>query len=173
MLLKIVGSILVIGASSLIGYAYSRDSSRRPQELRTLQGLLQIFETEICYLSNVLSEAFEKISGSSGSEVTGFFRDTVLNLKSSDSATACQAWEQAVDRNAKKTALKAEDIGILMAFGKMLGNSDLEGQIKNIRLTVEKLKLQEQKAEESRKKNESMFKSLGVLGGLALVIMLF
>ena len=34
----------------------------------------------------------------------------------------------------------------------MLGSSDLEGQIKNIRLTLNQLKLQEQKAEEFRKK---------------------
>jgi len=55
----------------------------------------------------------------------------------------------------------------------MLGSSDVEGQIKNIRLTINQLKLQEQKAEELRAKNEAMYRNLGILGGLAIIIILF
>ena len=37
------------------------------------------------------------------------------------------------------TALNREDEQILLSFGKSLGNTDLEGQIKNIRLTLAQL----------------------------------
>ncbi|MCX7923270.1 MAG: stage III sporulation protein SpoIIIAB [Clostridia bacterium] len=171
MILKIIGSVAILGASSILGHVYSQDCVKRPQELRVLQGLLQMFENEISFLSNLLTEAFEKICRSSDSEVANIFKQTVLNLKSQN-INASQAWESAVKDVIKKTSLNKEDEEILISFGKMLGNSDLEGQIKNIRLTVNQLKMQEQKAEDNRKRNEKMYRSLGVLGGLAIVIIL-
>lgn len=172
MILKIIGSLLVMTATSAIGFALARDCSRRPRQLRELQGILQMFENEISFLSNILTDAFLKIYASASSEVAEFFKATIDNLKAYEGINASEAWEKAVNDNIKRTALNKEDESILVSFGKMLGNSDLEGQIKNIRLTLTQLKLQEQKAEESRKKNESMYKNLGILSGLAVVIIL-
>lgn len=171
MLFKIIGSIAVVLGSSFLGYIFSKDCTIRPQELRILQGLLQMFENEISFLSSLLADAFLKISKSSSSEVISFFKDTALKVKSGN-CNASEAWESAVKENIKKTSLNKEDEEILVSFGKMLGSSDVEGQIKNIRLTINQLEMQEQKAEESRKKNEKMYRSLGMLGGLALVIIL-
>jgi stage III sporulation protein AB len=171
MLFKIIGGSFIIIASSLLGYALARDCSRRPNELRNLQAMLQMLENEIVFMSNLLSVAFQNISKSIKSPVAEIFSDTVNNLNNSN-MTASEAWALSVKENMSKTSLNNEDREILISFGKMLGNSDSEGQIKNIRLSLNQLKLQEQKAEESRKKNETMYKTLGVLGGIALVIML-
>jgi len=173
MLMKLIGSILIIASSSIIGYVFSRDCSKRPQDIRTLQGLLQIFENEISFLSSILSDAFEKVYRSSKSDVARFFKATVDNIRKDTGLNASIAWETAVRDNIKYTSLDKEDEEIIISFGKMLGNSDLEGQIKNIRLIIDQLKLQEQKAEENRKKNESMYRNLGVLAGFAIVIILF
>jgi len=171
MLLKIIGCVIVVISSSFLGYVLSRDCSRRPQELREMQSLLYMLENEISYLSNLLSDAFEKIYKSSKYEVGEFFRCTVQKLENS-SINASQAWEAAVKENIKKTSLNKEDESILISFGKILGSSDMEGQIKNIELTLKQLKLQENKAEQTKTKNESMYRKLGVLGGIAIVIIL-
>jgi stage III sporulation protein AB len=173
MILKIIGSLIVFVSSSLLGYMYSRKCSERPKDLRALQGLLQMFENEVSFLSNVLTEAFLKISKCCDSGVSAFFSQTVEILNSDEGINARDAWTKAVKENINKTALNSEDEEILISFGKMLGSSDIEGQIKNIRLTLNQLKMQEEKAEELRKKNESMYRSLGVLGGLAIIIILF
>lgn len=172
MLLKLLGSVLVMGASAYLGFALSKECAARPAQLRTLQSLLQMLENEISYLSSVLSEAFLKIGKNAGDETGSFFFDTVSLLAAGHGLTAAQAWEQSVDRNIGRTALKREDGEILKAFGKLLGSSDVEGQLKNIRLTLDHLKLQEKKAEDNRRRNEKMYRSLGVLGGLAIVIIL-
>lgn len=173
MLFKIIGGALVILASSFLGYFFSRDCASRPNQLRDLQGLLQMFENEISFLSNLLVDAFRKIYRSSRSDVALFFKDTINNLTLDSGLGASNAWTKAIKENIKKTALNKEDEEILISFGELLGNSDLEGQIKNIKLTLNQLKLQEQKAEENKKKNEAMYRTLGVLGGLAVVIVLF
>lgn len=172
MLIKLIGGIIVISASSFLGFIFSRDCSKRPQELRALQALLQMLENEISFLSNVLTESFERIYKNSKSEISCFFNSTVTYLHQDDSLSASQAWEMAVRDNMGKTALNKEDENVLISFGRLLGSSDLDGQVKNIRLTINQLKLQEQKAEEARRKSESMYKSLGILGGLAVVIIL-
>jgi stage III sporulation protein AB len=172
MIFKLFGSIIVLLSSGFLGYVLSSDCEKRPQQLRELQVLLQMFENRINYLSDVLTEAFEKVYRSTSNEVGIFFRCTVLKLKQDRNITASVAWEEAVKENIKKTALNMEDEEILISFGKILGSSDLEGQIKNIKLTLNQLKIQEQKAEEHKNKNESMYKSLGILGGIAIVIVL-
>lgn len=172
LLLHTIGSLMIIGGSSFLGYYLSLNCAKRPQQIREIQVLLQIFENEISFLSNLLTDAFDKVYKSSKSEVGEFFKHTIQNLKSEDNLSASQAWEGAIKENIKKTALNKEDADVLIDFGKMLGKSDLEGQIKNIKLTISQLKLQEKKAEESRSKNEAIFKKLGVLGGIALVIIL-
>lgn len=172
MLFKILGSIVVILASTALGYALSREFSKRPQEIRILQAHLQMLENEIVFMSSLLTDAFEKIYKSGNSAVNGFFGKTAEYLVKNTNLNALEAWEMSVRNNIKNTALNKEDEEILLSFGKMLGNSDRDGQVNNIRLTLAQLKLQEQKAEENRKKNEMMYKRLGILGGIAIVIIL-
>ena len=172
MILKLIGSAMVLISASILGIAYSREFSKRPQQLRALQGLLQLLENDISFLSSILSDAFERLYRCSSSEVSVFFMDAAKNLRSLSGMNASEAWEISVRNNMSKTSLSREDEQILISFGKMLGNSDLEGQLKNIRLAVSQLKLQEQKAEEQKRKNEAMYRSLGFLGGLAIVILL-
>ena len=172
MIIKLLGAVVLIGATGLIGFSLAADCSKRPRALRELQSLLQMLENEISYLSNLLSEAFSRIYEGSNSDTAILFREAAKSLNTKG-ITADVAWEKAVDENCSKLSLNKEDKAILLTFGKMLGNSDLEGQINNIKLISSQLKLQELKAEEMRRKNEKMYRSLGVLSGLAITIILF
>jgi stage III sporulation protein AB len=169
---KLIGSLMVIVSSSILGYLASKEYSKRPSQLRELQVLMQIFENEISFLSSVLGNAFESIYKAGKSEVREFFYDTVNNLEGNSGYGAFKAWEKAVKDNIKRTSLNKEDEEILLQFGKILGSTDKDGQISNIRHVVSQLKLQEQKAEDMRKKNEDMCRKLGLLGGIAIVIVL-
>ena len=169
---KITGSLIVILSCTFLGYILSTDCRKRPQQLRELQSMLQMFENQISYLSDVITEAFIRIGKVCRSETGIFFTVTAEMLNESRNLTASQAWEYAVTQNIKRTALNREDEEILITFGKMLGCTDIDGQLKNIRLALEQLKQQEAKAEASRNKNEKMYRSLGVLGGIAVVIVL-
>ena len=172
MIIKFLGAVALIGATSFIGFSLAADCSKRPRALRELQALLQMLENEISYLSNLLSEAFNRIYEGTNSDTAILFREAAIHLET-NGTTADTAWEKAIEENYAKLSLNKEDKAILLTFGKMLGNSDLEGQINNIKLISSQLKLQELKAEEMRKKNEKMYRSLGVLSGLAITIILF
>jgi stage III sporulation protein AB len=132
-----------------------------------------MFENEILFMSNVLIRAFNNISKSLNCEAAKIFRSAADYLSNKVFSDAATAWEQAVRDNVKAASLNKEDEEILISFGKMLGNTDSEGQIKNIHLTIRQLLVQEKKAEELKKSNMEMYRKLGVLGGIAVVIVLF
>ncbi|HHV96210.1 MAG TPA: stage III sporulation protein AB [Clostridiaceae bacterium] len=172
MLLKIIGSILVIGGSCVIGFTLSSAYSKRPVQLKILQSLIQMLGNEIRFMSSIITDAFERIGRSIDNPVASFFTNALEYLNNEESINIAQAWERAIYENMGKTALNKEDAEILISFGKMLGNSDIQGQLKNIEYTLQQLNLQQLKAEEAMKKYETMYKTLGILGGALAVILL-
>ncbi len=70
-------------------------------------------------------------------------------------------------------SIKQEDKDILKKLGKLLGQTDVEGQISEIEVTQNFLDTQIEKAEEEKKKNQKMYKTLGIVTGLVFVIILF
>ena len=54
----------------------------------------------------------------------------------------------------------------------MLGKTDVEGQLSEIKLNMNFLDTQIMNAEEYCKKNEKMYRTLGTIFGLAIIIIL-
>ena len=84
--------------------------------------------------------------------------------------TASIAWEEALETT--KTNMTKEDLEVLKGFGKLLGKTDMEGQVGQIELTNEFLDTQIKKAEKELTKNEKLYKTLGTVCGAAFVILL-
>ena len=72
-----------------------------------------------------------------------------------------------VDQN-----LKDKDIEILKGLSVSLGQTDLENQIKNIRLVQQMLMTQLKDATEEKNRSYKMYRNMGVLTGLILIILL-
>lgn len=170
--IKIIGSIFIIFSSSGIGYILGKDFSRRVEQLKLLRMSLQMLETEIEYSSTPLPYAFESISKKCISPVREIFKDVSDNLKGNHFSTVGEAFEKALIDCREITCFKKEDMEILKSFSHSIGSSDREGQEKSFRLVIKQLEGQEDRAEESRAKNEKMYKSLGLLAGLAIAIIL-
>ena len=69
-------------------------------------------------------------------------------------------------------SINEEDKSILKNLSKLLGQTDMEGQVNQINLTTAFLDEQIEKAEKERAKNEKMYRTLGMIVGLAIVIIL-
>ena len=84
--------------------------------------------------------------------------------------SAGEAWEKAVQTS--DTYLTDEDIHILLMLSKMLGQTDVEGQISQIEITENFLEKQIAEAQQEKNKNEKLYCKLGTTIGLAIVIIL-
>ena len=61
---------------------------------------------------------------------------------------------------------------MLYCIGEVLGKTDRENQSSFLSLMREKFAVREKAAEEDRTKKDKLYKNLGVLGGLAVVLVL-
>lgn len=172
MLLKLIGSLMVICASSLIGCALAKDLKARKQELRQLQGQICMLENEIRYMSNPLADAFEKIAESNSGKTAAIFQKAAEIMKNEAGASASDAWKRAVEACISHTSLNKEDEKIIKSFANMLGGSDTEGQLKNIRNFIGMLERQQKNADERCSSTAPVYRKLGVLFGITIVILL-
>ena len=69
-------------------------------------------------------------------------------------------------------SLNNEDIEILKELGVSLGQTDMEGQVKNIKLVYNSLKSQLENAKEEKNKNFKMYRNMGMLCGLVIIIIM-
>ena len=82
------------------------------------------------------------------------------------------AWNNSIEKHLSNSFLNKLDIELIKNFGKIVGKSDTEDQKKHFNLIYAQLEHHEKMAEEERKKNERMYRSLGFLLGAALYIIL-
>lgn len=171
MFLKMVGIIFIVSASTLIGFSYSARLEQRLKDLRSLRLALGTLEREMVFLSNPLPHALHSAARVGGS-ISQIFKDCGDLLTSKKGYCAFEAWNESIEKNWFNTHLQSEDKEILLSLGNNLGTYDIQNQTESIKMITSQLEVQEKNAEEEIKKSSKMYKSLGVLGGLAISIVL-
>ena len=132
-----------------------------------MKNALNIFKTKIKFTYEPIPEIFDEISKILNKNVGNIFLDAKNQMKSK---TASQSWLDAIEKS--NNNLEKEDKEVLLMLSKMLGEADLEGQISQIDITLEFLEKQIEEAEFEKNKNEKLYKKLGTIMGLAIVIIL-
>lgn len=171
-MIKVIGCIVIVFASSGLGYMLGAKFKTRVKELGLIKITLQMLETEIVYSNTPLPDAFEIIYTKSSAPVNSMFKSMSRLLNEKTHSTVGEAFKCALEEVKDTLCINKEDVELLKSFGNSLGSSDIDGQIKNFKMTIKQIEIQEKKAEESRSKNERMYKNLGILAGLAIAIIL-
>ena len=167
-ILKIVIYIAIFASSSYVGILFSMKYSNRVNELKDFKNAFNIFKTKLRYTYAPLDEIFMDISKSIKSIVGETFLDICSNMKIQN---ATESFNNAIDTN--NLSLTVEDKETIKNLSKLLGKTDIEGQMSEINQFLLLLKEQIKNAEEEKNKNAKMYKSLGTIIGLAIVIILF
>lgn len=170
-MLKIVGIILIIAATTKIGFSLAARLERRKNALISFKDALSLLESEISFSKNTLPAAFLNLSKTLSAPVSDFFRlahDKIV-LEGLDTQ---QAWEEATEKYAGKMCLAAGDIQVLRAFAARLGKSDVENELKNIYNTTVSLNMQIASAKNVCDTNKRVYQSAGVLCGALIAILL-
>ncbi len=165
--LKIIIYSCIFLSSSAIGVLISRKYEERVNELKEFKNALNMFKTKIKFTYEPIPEIFEQISSQIESNTGKIFKLASSNM---EVLTAGDAWSLAVDTDI--LSINQEDKNILKNLSKLLGQTDVEGQINQIELTAKFLDEQIVKAEQERIKCEKMYRTLGMVIGLAIVIIL-
>lgn len=169
--LRYVFLISILAGSTSVGFLLSRSYTDRAKELNSLSNLINILQNKMKFTHKPLGEILEETAAiREDSRISEIFWKTGQKLKKQKIE---DAWSEAILEEKIFLNLKGEDIKVIQTLGNVLGKTDIEGQMSEIAQFNTLLKVQIKKAEEEKNKNVKMYKSLGTIIGLAIVILLF
>ena len=164
---KYILLISIFSLSTAIGMLVSKMYENRVLELKEFKNVLNIIKTKIKFTYEPLAEIFKQISKDNSTKVEKIFNNIAKKM---EFIQVKSAWENSIQE--ADISINQEDKDILKKLGKLLGQTDVEGQVSEIEVTETFLDMQIEKAEEERKKNQKLYKTLGIIAGLVFVIIL-
>ncbi len=167
-ILKIFIGIGIIGICTYIGNIKSKKLRDREYILREMVTFLGHVENEIKYMMSILPNAYE----SSRQRLTTRLKDVVgqivvdmLDLDNYDNIE-----KNIVDHIATIDGLTEYDKNIISSVFKNLGRSNVEGQIGIIQNAVTILNNQIKEANEIKLSSSKLYRTVGVISGIMIVI---
>ncbi|GAA0416752.1 MAG: stage III sporulation protein SpoIIIAB [Bacillota bacterium] len=166
-----IGALLFIGTTTWIGFEWSNRLANRPKHIRQVKNALQILEAEMMYSQLPLQDAFESIKKQTPFPIHSFFDQLYKNMNK-DSKDFYVVWQKSLDDLMDISSLGNNEKEILLQFGQTLGQHDFLQQQKHIQLAANHLDRELENARDYYQKYGKMTKSLGVLCGIFVVLLL-
>ncbi len=159
--------IVIFSLSTAIGLIISKMYENRVNELKEFKSIFNIMKTKIKFTYEPLREIFLQISKDNNTKIEKIFGQMACQIQYEQVE---KVWSTAIQK--ADISINQEDKNIIKKLGKLLGQTDVEGQISEIEVAENFLDMQIEKAEDEKKKNQKMYKTLGVVLGLVFVIIL-
>jgi len=173
MLLRLIGALAVIGGCVGLGMYYAAKESVRAGELLEFKKALLILSSEIEYMRSPLTVACSNIAKRTNALVSVIFSTFSESLATGEGETAYRLWVSAVESVKEASYMSHEDWDVIESFGKTLGYLDKNMQQNAIDYAINYI---DEKAVELHlhgSKNKRMYRSLGVIGGLLVTVVLW
>lgn len=165
---KLIISFTIIVLSTYIGIIKSNKLKSREYILREMVTFLGLVENEIRYMMNILPNIYESSRQKLNTELKSVIGKIVVDmLKNNDS----ELIEQSIVNNVSKIeSLTEYDRNVFVSTLKTLGRSDINSQINIIENGINILQNQIKEANETKMKNSKLYKTVGTITGIMIVV---
>ncbi|OEF98431.1 stage III sporulation protein SpoIIIAB [Desulfuribacillus alkaliarsenatis] len=170
-MVKTIAIVLILTSSTLIGFLLANRYGQRVKELRLIYSALKHFETEIIYGLTPMPEALRNIAKRMESPISNVYYEMSEKFSEHELSTV-DIWQTCWRDNRRHLALTKRDYDILMQLGYSIGQTDKENQLKHIGIALSYIQAEEEEARHDQQKHEKMYKYLGFLMGLMVVILM-
>lgn len=170
-MVKAVAILLVISSTTLIGFIMANRYGQRVRELRLIHSALKHFETEIIYGLTPLPMAFRNIAARMEKPLNAIFTQMSEGFHDHERSTL-EIWQTAWEDHRHQLALSKRDYDILFQLGHSIGQTDKDNQVKHIGIALSYIHAEEEGARHDQQKHEKMYKYLGFLTGMMIVILM-
>ncbi|KQY87653.1 stage III sporulation protein AB [Paenibacillus sp. Root52] len=172
-MVNMLGAVIILFASTLAGFYRARQFALRPRQLRELIAALQRLMTEINYGLTPLPDAMGKMGAQTKEPVRSLFLHAADQMNPPNGHTARESLQAGIEYMWNKSAMKADEREVMLQLSFSLGTSDRQDQTKHISLAIQQLMHEESRAQADQMKYERMSRSLGMLVGALIVILIF
>ncbi|HLR20446.1 MAG TPA: stage III sporulation protein AB [Tissierellaceae bacterium] len=171
-ILTIIFYTIILLSSSVIGFLYANTFSKRAKNIMDLEYCIRILETEILAGNTPLPEALNNVYSKGKGDIAQIFYDInqdLLNEKRGDIYDSFLSLEIQLKNN---YSFEQEDIETILFLGKILGKTNRLDQEKNFNFIKEQINELAVQANLEKEKNEKLYRSLGVVMGVGIIIIL-
>lgn len=155
LIIKCMSLITILILSSYVGIIVSKKYKNRVIELKEIKRALNIFETKIKYTYEPIPDIFTEISENLNPTIGKIFKSASEKMSIT---TAKEAWQEVVSKS--QNSMTKEDIDVIKGLGKLLGETDIDGQVSQIELTDKFIDSQIEKAQHEYEKNNKLYRTL-------------
>lgn len=170
--MKLIGGILIILASSMLGVHYSELYVLRGKALKSVREIITNLKGEIRYNRTDLIEGFEIVSKKCNAPYKDMLNEVVFDMKNTTKHSFSDIWEKNVNKYLCSKGLNKGDIEQLIELSGKLGYLDYEMQLNSLE---HYLLILDRTIEENRNDiNDKckIIRSLGLLIGIMVFIVI-
>ncbi len=167
-MLKLLGMVLLFLGSAGTGLLLSKGLARRTELLQLIERLLLTLSNDLRYQKTPTLRLLREIGQDESYAKLQFL--SAFEEPTAKIAPISQLWDSALK---KQMGLQNEELELLRETGRILGASDSESQVNALTLQQKKLELIITEAAQKQQTQGKLFRSMGVLCGLLLVILTF
>lgn len=171
-MIKLLGCVIILAASTGIGFIYAESFKKRTKQLNELQRCIHQLQNEIVYAHNPLPEAILNVANRSINPIKDIFEEVSFLLLKNKVDNVYEAFKSGLSNKKSNLNLKKDDANLLLDLSKSLGETDIEGQQRVFSLVLENIKKHIKNSELSMDKNVKMYRYLGFSLGAMIVIIL-
>ena len=172
-MVKWVGYLLILAACFGISEQAVKRLKDRRETLKRLKVWLSHFRGKVLYENATLEEALKESAAKAGSECAPFFLSVAEELEERNGIRLSEIWEKQSECLRTGTALSAEELGEINRFGAGLGELDVKVQERAILRYDDELTAALVAVNGEVEKKERLYRSLGVLAGCFIIIVLW
>ena len=154
---RIIGGILVIAATSGIGFLYSKELQIYLEKMLYIRHLIYLLKGELEYCVAPIGEVFGKIA---------------QQVKQREADEFFTIWMRTIDQYLGELSLKPSHLIQLKELGCYLGQNHTAVESRNLQLYIERLELEIEKMREGIETKRRIGSCLGVMAGIFLVVIL-
>lgn len=170
--MKIIGCILVVASSTGMGFFFSNEMRCRIENLKELRKLIGLLRGDIRYANTPLPEAIGSITRRQNGNFNNFFNDVGTKLRELSGHTFSEIWKEAVQKELIDTSLSKKDKLHIIQFGESLGYLDKDMQMNTIDLFISQLEDEIKELSKTVKEKAYLYKTLGIMGGVFIIIIM-
>lgn len=159
-MVKIMGMLSVLTASCAMGFVMAGELGKRTKSLEEIYRSAVHIKTELEYRGADINDCFNRRGR--------LFAQAYKYLQKED-ILPCEALKRACK---EALYLKDEDRAVINTYADNLNCEELGGQIANVKLLLESLRMCIRDSEEEYRSKNRLYKSGGVIAGLGFIILL-
>lgn len=171
-MLRLIGSVLVIGASTALGLSARQRIIRRANVLAQLIQAIDFIAAELSERQTPLPEIIRGLTREGGVDSRCFFTEMDRRIRQEDGLSFSYRWQTTARDMAEELGLENDEIAVLRDAALYLGRYQTEQQLFGLQQTRARLEAIRVHVCDELKTKGSIYRTCGIAAGIVTVLMM-